>query len=158
LELLAVIGILAVLTAVAGTAVQLTLRAEGRMRTRATELRTLARLARQFRSDARAAENVALGQDEELCRFELSDASHVVYRKEPEGVSRIAQQPDSVRRQKTFSFREGARVQVDRPDGGPLATLRVTLPAHGSKPDSAREIQIDAALGRESVLAKEGLP
>jgi prepilin-type N-terminal cleavage/methylation domain-containing protein len=124
-------------------------------RSHLAEAESLARLARQFRADVRAAIAVAPSAGEPgrgiPLELALPEQRRVAYRVDASAVVRVVQQEGHARRQDRFRLprRSAARLMVERDHGATIVSLVFDRELGPSGSAALRASRIDAALGRD---------
>jgi type II secretory pathway pseudopilin PulG len=160
IEMIAVMGIGAVMMGVAVTLLYTLLRTEGSGREHVRQSSVLGRLADQFRRDVHAAKTVAAAPDGEGRQFELAPGQTVTYRFQRGTLTRTEQVDGTPQRRESYALPPGTTATIRIPaDTQPaLVSLMITPVAEASGPAGGRAIHIDAVLARDHRFAKAEEP
>jgi hypothetical protein len=151
IELIAVMGIGAVMMGVAVTLLYTLLRTEGSGRTYVRQSLVLSRLAEQFRRDVHAAKTSQALSDGQGRQFELAPGRTVTYRPERGTLSRTEQADGAVQRRESFVLPPGTAASVDvEADTKPtIASLVIAPVGEASRPPGGQAIRFDAVLAKD---------
>jgi len=161
IEMIAVMGVGAVMMGVAVTLLYGLLRAEGSGREHVRQSSVLGRLADQFRRDVHAAKAVAVAADGEGRQFELAPGRTVIYRFQPGTLTRTEQVVDAApERRESYALPPGttATIQIPANTQPAIVSLMIMPVAEASGQPAGRSIQIDAVLARDHRFAKPEEP
>lgn len=156
MEMLVVIALGTVLLGVAVGVLHLLMRTQHSGRESVYQTETVARLAEQFRSDARAALRpiAAEGEPKDRWRFALAADRTVTYRLRPGEIERREQIAAKQVRQESYTLPRNYLAEITvRTDATPAMASLVLAPSGLASP-AGREIRIDAALGADHRFAK----
>jgi type II secretory pathway pseudopilin PulG len=170
IEMIAVMGVGAVMMGVAVTLLYGLLRAEGSGREHLRQSSVLGRLADQFRRDVHAAntvggvsdgdDKVRGVSDDQRWQFELAPGRTVIYRFQPGTLTRTEQVDAAPQRRESYALPPGTTATIRIPaDTQPaIVSLRIEPAAEASGQPAGRSIQIDAVLARDHRFAKPEEP
>jgi len=160
IEMIAVIGVGAVMMGLAVTLLYGLLRAEGSGREHVRQSSVLGRLADQFRRDVHAANTVAGVSDDQRWQFELAPGRTVTYRFQPGTLTRTEQVDAAPERRESYALRSGttATIRIPANTQPAIVSLRIEPAAEASGQPAGRTIQIDAVLARDHRFAKPEEP
>jgi len=160
IEMIAVMGVGAVMMGVAVTLLYGLLRAEGSGREHVRQSSVLGRLADQFRRDVHAAKAVAAAADGEGRQFELAPGRTVTYRFQPGTLTRTEQVDAAPQRQESYALPPGttATIRIPANTQPAIVSLMITPAAEASAQPAGRAIQIDAVLAGDHRFAKPEEP
>jgi len=180
IEMIAVMGVGAVMLGVAVTLLYGLLRAEGSGREHVRQSSVLGRLADQFRRDVHAANTVGgvsdgantVGgvsdgddkvrgvSDDQRWQFELAPGRTVIYRFQPGTLTRTEQVDAAPERRESYALPPGttATIQIPVNTQPVIVSLRITPAAEASGQPAGRTIRIDAVLARDHRFAKPKEP
>jgi len=160
IEMIAVMGVGAVMMGIAVTLLYGLLRAEGSGREHLRHSSVLGRLADQFRRDVHAAKTVAAAADGEGRQFELAPGRTVTYRLESGTLTRTEQVDGTVERRESYALPPGTTATIEIPTNTQpaIVSLRITPVAEASGAVGGRAIRVNAVLARDHRFAKPEEP
>ncbi len=161
IEMIAAMGIGAVMMGVAVSLLYTLLRTEGSGREHLRHSSVLGRLADQFRRDVHEAKSVGdLSDGEETVggvsdgegrQFELAPGRTVTYRLEPGTLVRSEQVDGEVQRRESFALPPGttASIRIQAGTDPTIVSLMITPVAEPARQPGRRTARIDAVLARD---------
>ena len=151
IELIAVLGIGAVMIGICVTLLYAVLRTEGAGRVHVRQGSVLGRLADQFRRDVHAANTAGSAADGKQWQLELAPGRIVTYRPEPGTLTRTERADGSIQRRESFALPSGTTASIEIPaDAEPtIVSLMITPVARASGQTGVRAVRIDAVLARD---------
>lgn len=160
IELVAVLGIGAVMMGVTVTLLYGLLRADCSGRDHLRQSIGLGRLADQFRRDVHAAKTSRDVTDGDGRQFELAADRTVTYRLQSGGLTRSEQVGEATVRRESFALPPGATASIQMAaDAQPaIVSLMITPVAKAPEPAGGPVIRIDAVLARDHRFAKPEEP
>lgn len=151
IEMIAAMGIGAVMMGVAVALLYTLLETEGSGREHLRHGSVLGRLADQFRRDVHAAKSVGDVADGEGRQFELAPGRTVTYRLEPGTLVRTEQVDAVVQRRESFALPPGTTtsIRIEADTDPTIVSLMITPVAEPPRQPGRRTARIDAVLARD---------
>lgn len=156
IELLVTLSIMGTITGIAVKTLGTLLRSERTGVDHVSQLVAVSQLSRQFRADVHAATTAEIGTDvptKPLLRIAIGADRQIQYEKQPEGLLRTEQRPHKTPIRHLWRLKQTEFQCVETTGPPRLLTLVIgtleAIPAKMGTPTVAKELRIDAIIGRD---------